>query len=435
MEGGVVTPVPITYNAGDNPNAAWWTTGSSIWIHAGSTNVLIEDIEINHTGGYAIYWRAVSHGINFIDIIRPRITNSRPAVRGFSEDYNYFGWNGGIFGSSDGSSAYFSDIRVLDAFFQNVTGHCFWTRADSLGDSAFINRNVTFIGNCEDHLGDGTEPGDIDTYWEEITSRRCGFICATSTTGFVPTGGGASTLVDSTPDGTRIPKWLASPQVPAVVADTTGLLLNATRQIRADGVNGQLCSADGMGNSTISAVGTSAFFSTDQLIVPSQCGVGGNGINVTKGIEVSNSNAVPGAGQYINITGCELNGFGYSSVGGYAMQYGSISGCIIRQPTVGPPPMPPFQSSPIVLGNITVGPVVLTAHSNKVSGCHIEWLASGGFAISEDASMGAFNTGDTNWVDSTNTTTAQFLLPRTRELTAPRAPFFLPAHRRPPTVS
>ena len=409
IEGNVVTPKGIDYHApagyGSDPSEDPWTQGTSIWLHPGSSNITIQDVHFNHTGGYAIY----GYGdLNNIRIIRPRVTISRPCTMGVvGGDHSYGGWNGGIFFGSNGTVSC-NNIEVLDAFFQNCTGTCFWTRSSVIPPSRF-NKNIKFTGTAEDCLLDITQPGGINVYEESFHAKRVGYICTSgATSGFTTPG----VLVDWSPTAFRCPKWLNQhdtytggwTNVAPTAADTTGILLNAHRSFQVDCVNGGLCSGDGMSCSTIDGVvGTSAFASTDPFANTGLCGPDtGNGAtigtNYTTGIVIGNSNGQ--ATGNVTISGCTILGFQYLSIGIYGCQNSLITGCRISQPYTTAANQ---QESPITLGPITVSGVVHQATGIKVTGCHVDWPASGGYAIAESSEYGAFSTSACNFVDSMTT--------------------------------
>jgi hypothetical protein len=284
----------------------------------------------------------------------------------------------------------------------------------------FMNRNVQVRISAYVHLGDAAEPGDIDGYTEEVDSTLCGFICGTQWGNFA---NNPTSLIDYSPGlpaSNFIPKWIhyidygpnasSIPQdlsVPAVVCDTTGLLLNSVRHFRADGVNGSVGSGDGMGIGIWSGEATSAWASTNPACdyYRGQLGQANGGVNWSGGVAQNNSSLVSSyVGNNVVYDSIVLNGFGGIAIGMYGNRYSTCSNVTIHAPD-------DCHSSPITIGcigpkNGVVGAADwYRAFSNKVSNCHIEWTNTNGCAIAEDNQYGEFAATDHNYIDSSNTYT------------------------------
>ena len=325
--------------------------GTSIWISYGCSNILIEDININHTAGYAIAGFALNSGnISGVTIRKCLFSNNRASVF----DGYYGSWNGGILFINNGTDSYIEDLTVEQCVFKRCTGNCFWTHVQNgngyTSYPAYYNRNVRFVNNYGEDIGlDFTEPSGIIGYTETGNHvRRFGFLC----------------VQDYANSSTSNPRWNPNTGTPSVAFDTSGWLYNATRSNNTADGNGQMFDLDGCGLSTISNnTYISSFVSDDPITTAQLSSCGLSGVNWTKFINCGNTNRMSKAGSFLTMTG----NLSYGAGGGAFLLYGvnrsKCSNNIVYHP-VG------FQSAPVILGNLGAtgnGPA-FHAYDNDV--CH-----------------------------------------------------------------
>ena len=323
----------VTYADSGNPYDSQWTNSSSIWIHPGCSNITLEEVNVNHTAGYALFANAVGAfgTIRQLTLRKCTFTNCRMAIGGTTGDINYGTYGSGVLLYNDGVYAYFDEVLVEQCFWNRSAGYGFWTHIGSVSNLDYFNRDLTFT----DNRGRDTVPdllmiaGWIGARVTNNYSARNGYLC----------------LDDA--DSTRMPRWNAS--VVPVAFDSAGLNFNVTLDHNiADCCNGEMYDADGIGEATYSnSTFISSFVADDPYADSSSfpCGPGGNRQNWTRFLNTGNSyNLNSRIGTYIIVTGNESYGAG----GGFATLNGAQS-CKITDNLIYVPPVP--YSNPIVLAN------------------------------------------------------------------------------------
>lgn len=360
LTGALQATARINYSTYSDPSDSQWLNYSTITIAQNCSNLRFEDLQISHTGGYAIYGLAAFSG-NISDVFIRHCTffNNRPHIAGPTGDINYGTWGGGVMLEFNGSDAFYQNIHVESCTWKRCTGNCFWLHAQSVSNPAYFSREIYFQGNYAEDIGlDFTQPAGVDGYVETDNSvRRFGYV-----------------VLDDA-GSTRTPRWNVIP----VAFDTAGVLLNAVRSNNYAEGNGEMFDLDGCGESTVSNnVFISAFETTDPLAGSSGTLGPHNllGQNWTRGVVSSNSNGVANVGSHMIFEGNEFYGCGGGAFGCYGLQHSKIIGNLIYYPN-------PYQAAPITLGNLPG----FHALDNDVmhNTCHGSTGSSSGMMVFEDA--------------------------------------------------
>jgi hypothetical protein len=383
IDGQITTPVGVLRSTITSPLQSNLTANTSVWMHDGCSNVKLYKITIQHTGGYSVLLDATggNNGITGVLIDTCLIWNNRPHLFGKTAgDLNYGSWTGGIFYKNDGVTfnGIVQNLTVTNCNFYCNTGNCFWGHGNS---NTLLNSNIRIIHNHFQDCGlDAMEPAQTSGYVEQgNTGRRIGYI--------------------SLADGTvGTPKW--DQGFPAVFADTSGVVINATRVGNsAVSTNGGFYDCDGLGYSTVANNSGRIPSSTDQEYGPdhiSSCGPNNApGQNWMYGIQTSNTNNTAQGGNSVTITGNTLTGFGGESIGLFAARNCFTSSNNIQHAANA-------QSLPIVLGNIGSGANQRT-YNSQVTHNTINWSpGSANPCIAEESAPSGvslpWSPGDTNVV-------------------------------------
>jgi hypothetical protein len=359
----------IAYTSSGDCSDAQWTNNSSIRIKEGCTKIRVRELDISHTGGYAIFSMA-QFGANISDITIERctFTNNRPFLAGPTGNIVFgAGGGGGVLFWSDGSTAFHEHITVQDCTWLKSVSNCLWTHSYSITNRAFLNRDIRFCRNYFEDSGlDCTQAAGIDGYLEtDNLAVRVGYVC----------------MDDA--GLTRTPRWNVIP----VAFDTAGILLNAVRdhnEVRCG--NCELYDADGAGWTTMSnSIFESSFASSDPHADATHCGPWNLlNQNWTRGIVISNSNGVTtDVGHGIIIAGNEF----YYPAGGVVLAFGTkgmkIIGNLVHYPDA-------YYSAPIILGNIIIGGVQFHCTDSDISGntFHISSTGASGPCVAESTTPG-----------------------------------------------
>lgn len=293
IDGEVTTSVGIPYGNGATVGSVFETAGingdpvhatladnTSIRIHGGAKGVLIQNVKIQHTGGYAILTCCKVPGTTDEDIsdiiIRDcRFENNRPHKFGDSGDLNYGAWTGGILFRNDGSSntKKIRNFTVTNCSFHRIGGNCIWGHA--LGFTT-LNEQCEFSSNTGLDLAlDFIMPGNVvGGVVANNSVRRVGY-------------------VHSTDSDTAVPKYYLGRY--AVAYDTTGEVRGVNYVGNsAVSVNGGLIDGDGLyecviANNMLLAtpdVGTQ-MYTDDQCASYGNAGAVPASTNITKGINIA----------------------------------------------------------------------------------------------------------------------------------------------------
>jgi parallel beta-helix repeat protein len=295
IDGEVTTSVGIPYGSGATVGSVFETAGingdpihptlannTSIRIHGGAKGVLISNIKIQHTGGYAILICTKVPGgndenISDILIKDNRFENNRPHKFGDSGDLNYGAWTGGILYRNDGSAntKKVRNLTVSNNSFYRCNGNCCWGHA--LGFTT-LNEQIEFSSNTGLDLGlDFLMPGNvIGGVVANNSARRVGY-------------------VHSTDSDTPAPKYYLGRY--AVAYDTTGEVRGVNYvNNSAVSVNGGLIDLDGFHDGTIAGNlllatpdASDAQFTEDQCASYGNAGAVPASQNITKGINLASS--------------------------------------------------------------------------------------------------------------------------------------------------
>jgi hypothetical protein len=292
------------------------TQNTSVWLQPGIHNFRMNQVTIQHTGGYALFIdvrTASSSGVQLHDDL---FINNRPHV--FTDGTNTGGsWTGGIYVSGDcrSSAPYSLDgLRIKHCRWSRNTGNCIWQHSSGF---AVQHLNVRVV-DCEftDCGLDAVEFGNVlGGGVSNCDFHRIGYLTSSDT-------------------ATPAPAYIAGKG--AVAIDSTGYVSGVVHAMNSIiNVNGYGYNLDGVRSSVISggsiivSGSNDPYYSIDSV---AQFGVGGTGPQVTKGIETGNSNQ-NGAAQNIVITGLMISGCGEIAISLPYAKYCSVQNNLIIHPT------------------------------------------------------------------------------------------------------
>jgi hypothetical protein len=328
IDGATPTWTQVTYDSvkpGGNPDPelAMLTQNSSLWAQPGVHNFRMNQVCVQHTGGYAFFIdvrTASSAGFQLHDNL---FVNNRPHV--FTDGASTGGsWTGGIYVASDcqSSAPYSLDgLRIKHCRWSRNTGNCIWQHSKGFAVQ-HLNIRVT---DCEftDCGLDAVEFGNVlGGGVSNCDFHRIGYLTSSDT-------------------ATPAPAYVAG--CGACAVDSTGYVSGVVHSMNSMlNVNGYGYNLDGVRDSVISggsiivSASGDPYYTIDSV---AQFGVGGAGPQVTKGIETGNSNQ-NGAAQNILITGLMISGCGYNAISLPYAKYCSVQNNLIIHPVVtggGPP--------------------------------------------------------------------------------------------------
>jgi len=259
---------------------------TSITIHGGASDIQIEDVEMRHTGGYAILIDARYASIAKVEMRRLTLRENRPHLFGTSGDFGYGSWTGGIHYQNDGRDLPFArhalrGLSIEDSVFERITGHAIWGHGygfQTMNEDVVVRRNrFTDIGMDAVLIGNVRRATVEDNEF-----HRIGFVALQ---GDLPTH--PAWYPGLRPDG--------SDNIPAVGIDTSGLVSDSVyRRNTMWNVNGHCIDLDGFTrgevvHNTMRVSGREDAWNyvNDEV---EQFGARGVG-NITKGINLSNTSA------------------------------------------------------------------------------------------------------------------------------------------------
>jgi hypothetical protein len=372
IDGEITTSAGLTYaqvfdGAGisGDPMHPTLSDNTSIWIHGGAKRVLIQDVTIEHTGGYSILVDAQDADVSDVIIRDCHFRNNRPHKFGDTGDLNYGAWTGGILYRNRGVSPSTSKVRnltVTGCSFYRCMGNCIWGHA--LGFDV-LNEQIDFSNNTGLDLGlDFIMPGNVvGGVVAGNSCRRVGYRTTTDEDSSVPA------YYLTVAGGARY----------AVAYDTTGLCRGVNYiHNSAISVNGGLIDLDGYyegaiaNNLLVAAPDVGDPMYTEDKIAQYGNGVAvPNNTNVTKGINLSSSYQPNGSAD-IAIEGNVIR-----NCGTHAIAMGGARRCIVKGNKIfhrANASLVGIWGSPIVIYGLTnaVAQTLLPA-DNVVTGNLIDW--------------------------------------------------------------
>jgi parallel beta-helix repeat protein len=267
-----------------NPMHPELLRNTGITIHGNTSNVRLEDLEIQHTGGYAILIDARYGSISNVEMRRLHLRDNRPHLFGNPNDLRYGSWTGGIHYQNDGRDLEFArhalrGLTIEDSTFERISGHAIWGHGygfQTLNEDVVIRRcQFTDIGLDGVLIGNTRRAVVEHNHFHRI--------------GYTPRNGG----------GRPRPAWFPgfredrADNIPAVGIDTSGLVSESVYQGNTMlNVNGNCIDLDGftrgdvLHNSMQVSGRADAWNYINDLVDefgPAQVG------NYTKGINLSNT--------------------------------------------------------------------------------------------------------------------------------------------------
>lgn len=375
FDGDVTTSTQLNYTAfSGDPMHSTLLGNTSFWFKAGCTNILFDNVTIQHTGGYSVLLDARAGNISDIYLLNCKFKNNRPHLFGTTTgDLNYGSWTGGIHYQGDGTNYAVENLYVQGCLFSRNTGNCVWGHMYALNK---LHRNINVVDSwfwdcgLDAILVGGVMGGSV----ANNKFRRIGYV----------------TTTDS---DTPVPKYLANKY--AVGIDTAGLVrgVNYTGNTLVS-VNGGCIDLDGYsegtvsGNTCIMPESGQPEYTEDSIAIS---GPTASGTNWTYGAQVSNSNNDSIAGTSTTVCDNTFKNMGGGAVRMYASRSGVVRGNSIFHPANA-------NVAPIILGNIGTG-TNQRAYNNVVTENTI-WYSpiSPVAAVQEDDQYGAFDPSDVNHV-------------------------------------
>jgi hypothetical protein len=359
VEGDVTTAAGLQYGVTvpSSPGAVILTKNTSIWVEA-CADVVVENIQVRHTGGYAILLDARTGDVSRCEVIGCTFRNNRPHKFGSTGgDLEYGSWTGGILGISDGASFKTSQVTVSDCAFARGTGNQVWTwlPAFSKLHSDWIVAGCTFVDIGRDCVLLG---GIINGVVSNNSARRIGYMTLSD--------GGAST-----------PKYLVNHW--AVAFDTSGLARACSYTNNSvTSVYGGAFDLDGFsegvvdGNTGRTPVSGEPEYTEDSIAAWA---------TTSYGINLGDTSANSG-GDSVLVTNNYFKNMGAGGIRLYAWRRGLCTGNLIDHPAAA-------VIAPIVYGPGGAG-VAQAQGDCVVTGNTILYAPSGAAAIVEDATLASF---------------------------------------------
>ena len=383
IEGNTPVPVGLFYNqdfmgvTSNDPMAPSLSNNTSIWVHGGVSNFVMQQVKIQHTGGYACLLDATTAGITDVDILFCKFTNNRPSLFGVSGGSAIYGsWNGGILLKGDGRNAGAGQVvqrfQMTGCRFTRNTGNQVWQHLYGLVD---LHTGYDVVNNFFEDIGlDGILAGGViggvvaDNYL-----HRIGYLC-----------------MNDTDRGT--PLWLNNANATAI--DSSGLVIGVNYQGNTIiSINGGALDLDGHCDSSLSGNVVripspgDPDYDTDQIAVT---GVNNNGSD-SYGVNIGNTSQTPQGGMNVTIA---ANTFLNLAAG--AVRLYSARNCLVTANDIvsGPNPVAP----PVALGPVGPGPNQRsTGNVIKHNRCSYSPAGAAPFVF-EDSSIAPFTAADVNYV-------------------------------------
>lgn len=170
IDGNVDTAAPVTYASfSTDPMHATLTQDSSVWLHSDNSQILIQDIEFYHSGGYSILADADTNNIDGLEILGNYFHDCRPHSFGTATGSCTNGaWTGGVFLRGDcraSASKLFSvkNVLVQGNTFKRMLGNAVWMHSYGVSTTADAHhQNIRIINNnFEDCALDAVEIGNL----------------------------------------------------------------------------------------------------------------------------------------------------------------------------------------------------------------------------------------------------------------------------------
>lgn len=396
IDGAITTPTGVLYSALGDPMADTLSLNTSIWIHPGAKNIRLENVLIRHSGGYAVLMDARTADITNVEILNCKFENNRPHLYGFTGDYNYGSWTGGIFFKNDGTTntTGVHGLKVQGCSFRRITGNGVWGHSNGFNGQ---HTDINILGNTFEDIGrDGIEPGNVTGCVVKGNNLyRIGYI----------------TTDDTTPG---VPKWSASGPN-GVAIDSTGFVKNAVYEGNTIiNFNGEGIDGDGLfdsvisGNTIMISDSSDPYYTIDAI---AQYGPGGIG-NSSIGIQPSNTYYALGSSN-LTITNNTIKGCGYWALSLSNLKNSIVTGNNISHPSTaaGNPIVvfckPGYNNGVWTDGNNEGANSNYRSHGNVITGNRIDYGVSA-FCIAEinynDGTDHKFQSTDINRVFNNHVT-------------------------------
>ena len=210
---------------------------TSVTIHPGVTDITVEDLVIERSGGYAILIDARYGTVKYVNFRRLHLRDCRPHLFGKPGDLRYGSWTGGIHYQNDGRDLDFARhaliaLTIEDSTFTRMAGHAIWGHGYGFHT---LNEEVTVRRNRFTDIGlDAVLIGNVRrAVVEQNSFHRIGFVSFPA-------------------DEVARPAWYpglrddGADNIPAVAIDSSGLVLNSVyRGNTMLNVNGNCIDLDG----------------------------------------------------------------------------------------------------------------------------------------------------------------------------------------------
>ena len=391
LDGGVTSSTGVDYTTVTDPLQANLVLNTSIWFHGGS-NIEIDHILLQHTGGYAILLDATSNNIAGVRIHNSTFQDNRPFLFGTGSDLTYGSWPGGILYRSNGSTNNVQNLQVVDNLMQRVSGNAVWGNA---AGTSLLNKSVTISRNQFQDIGlDAAQAAILDGFTAtENSCLRCGYV--------------------STSDGAiGVPKWFnavvsgINTSIPPEFIDSTNYVLDYTITGNTGvAVNGGCLELDGAGYGSVTGNHCYIPESGDPEYTDAQPAswgpavgpnIGSPGLNYMYGVQTGNSNNHPQSGSRIVISGNSFSGHGGGAIKLYAARNVLAEVNNIYLPAT-------VFVQPVVIGSRPGTNAI--ACGNEVANNTIVYAGSTSIpAVLEDSQYAAFTSGCVNQVHDNNLT-------------------------------
>ena len=170
-----------------DPMQADLTVNTSIWIKPGAEDITLNDVSIQHTGGYAVLIDSTTAIVRNVKIIASKFRNNRPHVFG-TVAVPSGSWTGGIHYQGDfkaGKLFPMQGLLVTGCDFRRGTGNQIWGHSYTF---ATMHTNVRVTDN--NFLDIGRDAVELAVTLGGVvsgnTGRRIGYLCSDDTTASVP---------------------------------------------------------------------------------------------------------------------------------------------------------------------------------------------------------------------------------------------------------
>ncbi len=301
-----------------DPMHADLVRNTSVTIHRGARAVTIEDVSIEHTGGYAILVDARYGPIRDVTFRRLHLRDNRPHLFGRKGDVRYGSWTGGIHYQNDGRDLDFArhalrGFTVEDSLFERISGHAIWGHGygfDTLNEDITVRRNRFRDIGMDGVLVANTVKAKV----EENEFHRIGYVAERKSSRPRP-----AWYPGLRPDG--------ADNIPAVAIDTSGLVRHSTyRNNSMVNVNGHCIDLDGFTQGVVSGntMRVSGREDAWTYVNDRVAEFGGHRQgNFTKGINLSNT-AAAALTEEVRIEGNTL-----INMGGFAIALNDSQRCVV----------------------------------------------------------------------------------------------------------